>query len=183
MLSMECTNDEDVDARVKSASKAFGALSKCVFRSSHVSIEAKRAAYVALVLSVLLYGCESWCLTAKLWAKLRVFHHSCARTMCRINPWYSWKCRITTESTLQKLSLRSIEVYTARRQLQWAGHVARMGKHRLPRKMLTAWCYSPRPNGRPEFTYGESLKNALKRSWHERTGSWVSTRVNRSGPW
>jgi hypothetical protein len=55
MLSMECTNDEDVDARVKSASKAFVALGKCVFRSPHASIEAKRAAYVALVLSVIFY--------------------------------------------------------------------------------------------------------------------------------
>jgi hypothetical protein len=76
--------------------------------------------------------------------------------------WYSWKCRITTESTLQKLGLRSTEVYTAKRQLQRARHVARMGEHRLPRKMLTTWCYSPRPNGRPESIYGESLKNALK---------------------
>ena len=38
---------------------------------------------------------------------------------CMINPWHSWKCRITTESTLQRLGLRSIEVYTASRQGMW----------------------------------------------------------------
>ena len=45
--------------------------------------------------------------------------------------------------------------------MQWAGHVARMEKHRLPRKLLTAWCRNARPSGRPEFTYGEGLRFAL----------------------
>ena len=58
---------------------------------------------------------------------------------------------------LQLLKLRSIETYVARRQLQWAGHVARMDEHRLPRKFLTSWCSRPRPLRRPEYTYGAGL--------------------------
>jgi hypothetical protein len=34
-----------------------------VFKSRSISLPAKRAAYVELVLSILLYGSECWCLT------------------------------------------------------------------------------------------------------------------------
>jgi hypothetical protein len=161
MMGRDCTDTLDVEARVTAAGKAFGALSKCIFKSPDISLPAKREAYVALVLSILLYGCECWCLTEELWAKLRAFHHSCARRMCRISMWHTWKCRISSASVLQVLGLRSVRTYTVRRQLQWAGHMARMPHHRLPRKLLTAWCYQARPLGRPELTYGEGLNKAL----------------------
>ena len=60
MMSRDSTDDMDVDARITAASRAFGALSKCVFKSRKISLPAKRAAYVALVLSILLYGSECW---------------------------------------------------------------------------------------------------------------------------
>ena len=88
MMSRDSTDDMDVDARITAASKAFGALSKCVFKSRKISPPAKRAAYVAQVLSILFYGNECWCLTA-LWPKLRTFHRSCTRAMCRINRWHT----------------------------------------------------------------------------------------------
>jgi hypothetical protein len=162
MMDRDCTDERDVEARVAAATKAFGALSKCIFKSPDITLPAKREAYVALVLSILLYGCECWCLTEKLWAKLSTFHHSCARRMCRISMWHTWKSHISSASVLQALGLRSIRTYTVRRQLQWAGHMARMPLDRLPRKLLTSWCYQARPLGRPELTYGEGLKNALE---------------------
>ena len=33
-----------------------------------------------------------------------------------------------------------------------------MGHERLPRRFLTSWIRNPRPHGRPQFTYGHSLK-------------------------
>ena len=45
---------------------AFGALSKCIFQSTHANHDAKRALYERLILSICClaaeYGCESWCL-------------------------------------------------------------------------------------------------------------------------
>ena len=181
MMSRDSTDDTDVDARITAASRAFGALSKCVFKSRSISLSAKRAAYVALVLSILLYGSECWCLTATLWRKLRTFHRSCTRAMCRINRWHTWKCRISAASVSQRLGLESLETYVVKRQLQWAGHVARMGEHRLPRKLLTAWCYNKRPKGRPEFTYGEGLEFALSYAKVDR-GSWME-QAQEKGNW
>ena len=59
MMNRDSTDDTDVDVRNKAASRAFGALSKCVFKSRITSLPAKREAYMALVLPNLLYG-RSW---------------------------------------------------------------------------------------------------------------------------
>ena len=60
-----------------------------------------------------------------------------------------------------------------KRQLQWAGHVCRMRFERMPRKMMSCWVRNKRPIGCPLFTYGRSLRKALKfaninvNDWHE----------------
>ena len=162
MMSRDSKDDVDVQSRIDKASSAFGSLRRCIFSSRDVDLPAKREVYVAMVLSILLYGSESWCLTQKLWNQLRSFHHRCVRAMCGINMWHVEHCRITTAQCLQLSQLRSIETYVVRRQLQWAGHVARMEEHRLPRRFLTAWCYQARPAGGQEFTYGKGLEFALR---------------------
>ena len=82
--------------------------------------------------------------------------------MGRITMWHTREFRITSASVLKVLGLRNVDTYVCRRQLQWAGHVARMGFDRLPRRFLSAWCGRPRPVGRPELTYGATLEAALK---------------------
>ena len=53
-----------------------------------------------------------------------------------------------------------------------------MGEHRLPRKFLTSWCYQTRPQGRPEFTYGEGLNNALEYAQVD-TATWMEVAQDR----
>ena len=45
---------------------------------------------------------------------------------------------------------------------QWVGHVVRMDKSRLPRRLLTAWVREPRPEFGQEMSYGRSLERWLK---------------------
>ena len=81
--------------------------------------------------------------------------------MCRISTWHTQAHRIRTVHVLQRLGLRSVRTYVTRRQLQWAGHVARMEEDRLPRRFLTSWCGRVRPVRRPELAYGAGLTAAL----------------------
>ena len=122
MMSRDSTDNTDVGARITAASSALSALSKCVFKSRGISL-----VYVVLVLSILLYGSECWCLAAKLWRKLRTFHRACTMAMCRIN----------------RPSLAHVEVQdhsNERATEAWAEEPARMKEHRLQHKLLTAWC-------------------------------------------
>jgi hypothetical protein len=61
--SVHCTDTADVIAMIEKAGTAYGALSDCLFNSTSVSHKAKAAAYTMLVLSILLYGSESWAIT------------------------------------------------------------------------------------------------------------------------
>ena len=57
--------DKDSDRRIAYASKAFGALRRAVLKDANLSVTAKRLAYQACVLSVLLNDAESWIPRAK----------------------------------------------------------------------------------------------------------------------
>ena len=100
-----------------------------------------------LILSILLYGCESWCLTEELLHRLRVFHAQCLRAMSREGHAgkHTWEQHISSEQLMQELGLDAIDFYVARRQLRWLGHVSRMDWERLPRRMLSAWAPHARP--------------------------------------
>ena len=161
ILHHSLTSDADVDKRIKSATAAFGAL-KNIFTNRHIDLKVKGRIYVALCLSILLYGCEVWCLRSDLLSRLRRFHHRCARTMCRITIAHTIRHHISTDSLLKRLGIEPIDTYYHRRLLRWAGHVSRMPLTRAPRKLLTGWVEHSRPIGCPQMTWGRTLKKALK---------------------
>ena len=173
IMTCDCRDTADVDARIKSAAAAFGSLRKCVFSARDVWVKVKQQVYCGLILSIPLYGSESWCLTEQLYNRLRGFHARCVRAMCRVTLKHTREHHVSTKELLERLRIESIDTYIARRQLRWAGHVARMDMARLPRKMLSSWVRHPRPTGAPQFTCARGLHKALGRlgidraSWHE----------------
>ena len=50
---------------ISKAARAFGCLQKSIFQERHLSVEAKRRVYEAAVLSVLLYGADTWSIKAE----------------------------------------------------------------------------------------------------------------------
>ena len=174
-ITRDGTDTKDVRARINSAARAFGALSKCIFQSRHVERDAKRAVYERLILSICLYGCESWCLKETLYKELRQFHARCVRTMSRTNLHHTWIHHISTKNLEKELGLDSMNNYIARRQLQlrWLGHVSRMPFDRLPRRMLSSWLPAPRCKGATKMTYGRTMKKAMAtfdinpQNWYE----------------
>ncbi|MDE0908581.1 MAG: reverse transcriptase family protein [SAR324 cluster bacterium] len=155
---------EDVEKRLKSAGAAFGALRKKVFASKDISPKVKAKVYLALVVSILLYGSECWTLSVAYRDQLIRFHRRCVRTMCGVSRWKTWKCHIRTESLLKRLGLRSMDHYINVRCLRWAGHLWRMGPERLPRKLLFAKLRHPRRHGGQALTYGRRLLGEVKRA-------------------
>jgi hypothetical protein len=72
-----------VGKRIKPASTVFGA-SSSIFSNRHIDYRVNGRGYVALCLSLLLCGCEAWCLKEKQLCLLCSFHNRCARSMHRI---------------------------------------------------------------------------------------------------
>jgi hypothetical protein len=155
------SSEADVDKRIKSATAAFGAL-KNVFTNRQLDLKLKGRIYVALCLSILLYGSEVWCLREDLLGRLRSFHHRCVRTMCRINMAHTIRHHISSNSLFARLGIEPLDNYYHRRPHRWAGHVSRMPPNRLPRMLLTGWVANSRPLGCPQMTWGRTLKKALR---------------------
>jgi hypothetical protein len=174
------TSEADVVSRVKKAGCAFGALRPLLFNSPSISLIAKRMVYTTFVTAVALHGCEAWCITAKLWRKLRVFHAQCARVLCGVSRYRQWRARIRTSTLREDLSMPTIDVYVQRRQMAWLGRMACMDDDAIPRRMMTCWVYrrqikAPerarlkragtlpwgRPVGAPEYTWGRGIHDTL----------------------
>ena len=179
IISRDCSDKLDVENRIDKAGNAFGALRDCLFSSTQVSYTAKSLVYTGLILPILLYGAESWCLTEALFRQLRNFHARCLRAMCRVTRRHTRLHHISTAELLARLGLSSIDSYITRHQLRWAGHVSRMEFHRLPRRMLSSWVRAKRPRGAPRFTYGRALCKALKKA-NINTITWTDVAADRA---
>ena len=83
--------------------------------------------------------------------------------MCRVTTCQTFVHGITSKSLQQRTGVFEIEHYLASRTLLWAGHVARMAKTRLPKRIMLSWVCAPRVAGGQEMNYGRSLVHHLKR--------------------
>ena len=179
MLARDCSDLRDVEHRIEKANNAFGALRRCLFSSLQVTYAVKRLVYCCMILSILLYGSECWCLTEKLFRQLRNFHARCVRAMCRVNRRHTREHHISTADLLDRLGLATIDTFITRNQLRWAGHLRRMDFSRLPRRMMSCWVRAKRPRGAPRFTYGRALYKALQKAEIERR-SWTELAADRA---
>ena len=66
LLTRNCRHAADGTVRIEAAGGAFGALPACLFASRNVAFATKKVVYTGLILSILLYDSECWCLTKKL---------------------------------------------------------------------------------------------------------------------
>ena len=111
IISTNCTDNNDVETRIRKAGSAFGALSKSIFSSPYVNRKTKAMVYTSLILPILLYGSECWCLTERLLRKLRTFHHQCVRKMCNVTRLDTRILHIKTTDLLESLLLDPIDLY------------------------------------------------------------------------
>ena len=103
------TDSRDVDKRIGSAAGAFGALRKAIFSSRHIKLRTKKAVHLAIVVNILLYGAECWCLTEELLDRLRVFHNQCVRAMCGVKLWHQWRHGIRNRELRRRLKMESLD--------------------------------------------------------------------------
>jgi len=151
------TSDADVNKRVKSTAAAFGSL-RSVLCNFSLSELLRGVVCSSLVLTILLYGTEVWCLREDLFAKLCTFLSSCCRAMCRITMARTICHHAPSKQLYKRLGIAPVGQYYRRRLLRWASHVSRMLMTRAPRQLLTGLVAHPRPTGSPPMTFGRTLK-------------------------
>jgi hypothetical protein len=154
-LGTTLTNQNDIRDEIKSRLNSGNACYYSVqniLSSRLISKNLKIKIYKTVILSVVLYGCETWSLTLREEHRLRVFEN---RVLMRIfGPKRevdgSWK--ILHNDELHNLySSPNIVMVIKSRKTRWAGHVARMGRPE-----------GKRPLGRPRGRWEDNIKIDLR---------------------
>ena len=112
-----------------------------------------------MVLTSLLYGCETWTLYRKQIKQLEVLHMRSLRRIMDIR----WQDKVTNLQVLDIANAVSIEALLFKAQLRWTGHVIRMDYSGMPRQILHGELVrGTRKKGHPKKWYKECVKETLK---------------------
>ena len=86
-----------------------------------------------IVITSLLYGCQSWCTYECYIKKLEAFHHKCLKRILGIK----WQQDVTNNFVLERPGMPRMEsMITTCFRCRWLGHVGRMDETRLPKQVL-----------------------------------------------
>ena len=175
VISAKGSLDAEITNRLHKASRAFGALYHRVWKDKAIHQGAKLAIYTAVVLSVLLYGCQSWTPYQRHVSKLESFHHRCLRTILGIR----WQQMVPNTAVLKRAGCSSIAGLLGFYRLKWLGHVERFENHRIPRKLLFGELKEgKRPQYKPKKRYKDCVASDLTDFGISRA-SWSSKCLNR----
>ena len=158
-LSQNQTIDDEISLRLAKASAAFGRLNTTVWTRRGIRLETKLKVYQAVILPTLLYGCETWTIYQRHAKKLNHFHTKCLRRLLAIK----WEDRVPDTEVLARAGQPSIFSTLMKAQLRWAGHLARMPDHRLPKKLFYGELQQgKRSQGGQKKRYKDCLRSSLK---------------------
>jgi len=166
--------DPELSHRIQLAAYAFRRLEQPFFRQRHIPIRTRVWVYTALVSTVLLYGSESWALSAAQLQQLEVFHRHRLRLILGVR----LTDRTPNDQLYARCGARPIAAMLARRQLRWVGHLGRMADVRVAKQALYCTMRStgrsrrtgPRPRGLREI-YAEHVARHLSQRTL-RTAGW-----------
>ena len=150
-----------IKIRLAIATASMAKLNK-IWSSKDVNFSSKKKLYKTLVLSTLLYDCESWTLTADSTKKIQAFESKCYRRMLGI----SWKDRKTDEFVQRGIKARAGQQenllgIVKRRQLAWFGHISRHNS--LAKTVLQGTLEGGRKRGRQVKCWADNLQE--RTSW------------------
>ena len=122
---------EKINSRISKASSAFGKLRHCLWDDHGIRLDTKISVYVTVVLTILLYGCETWTLYRHNIRKLHQFHMRCLRRIAHIQ----WKDKVPNTAALQICNLK-IKTMLMTAQYCWVGQITQMEDTRLPKSLF-----------------------------------------------
>ena len=155
-LTKDGRSTAEIKIRIAITTASMAKLNK-FWSSKNISFVTKIKLYKTIVLSTLLYGCESWTLTANSTKSIQAFENKCDRRMLGI----SWKDRTTSEFEQRGIKARAGQQenllgIVKRRKLAWFGHISRHNS--LAKTVLQGTLEGGRKRGRQVKCWADNLK-------------------------
>ena len=146
----------EILSRIAQATAALTKL-KPIWRYNNISLGSKVKLMRSLVISIFLYACESWTLTAELEKRTQAFEMSCCRRLLNI----SYKDHVTYKEVRKKIQAAIGEydellTLVKKRKLRWFGHVSRSSG--LAKTILQGTVKGKRNRGRQKKRWEDYMK-------------------------
>lgn len=152
--------DKEISSRISKASFAVKKLKKSVWTQKDLTIHTKLAVYKAVVLTTLLYGCETWCTKKTHIERLETFHTRNLRMLLGI----MYSDHVNNHIVRQKAGMMEpVKVLIQLNRLRWLGHVERMEDSRIPKQVLHShFTEGKRKPGHPNKRWVDCVRDDLK---------------------
>ena len=158
-LSRPATIDAEINNGIAKASSAFERLKKTVWKRRGITMDTRIKVYKAVVLTSLLYGCETWTIYRRHEKLMQQFRLRCLHSILRIR----WQDMVPDTEVLERAGLPSVITTMLKSQTRWAGHVSRMPDSRIPKQIFYGELrHGKRSVGCPRKRYKDTLKVYLK---------------------
>nr|XP_006822761.1 PREDICTED: uncharacterized protein LOC102806375 [Saccoglossus kowalevskii] len=159
----------DMENRISKRRNAFRQLNK-IWNSDKIKRATKLKLYKSLVLSVLLYGSETWKMTKGDERKLNTFQTKCLRRIMKIK----WQDHVRNEELLTRTGMEKLSTTVMKRRWKFIGHTLREEPTSICNTALTWAPEGKRKRGRPKTTWRRTVeKERNKAEWK----SWAEARV------
>ena len=156
-MTTDGDSEKEVRERISKASQAFASL-KTIWRTRKISTKTKLRLFKSNVLSILLYGAESWKMTKGISHKLEVFQNRCLRRLLNI----FYPNTISNSALHERTNTKPITLEVRARRWRWIGHVLRMPQASLPKIALRWTPDGRRKRGRPKETWRRTVEREMK---------------------
>jgi hypothetical protein len=103
-MTADSSCEKEIRARIGKANTAFGKLDK-IWKSNGCSLKTKLRLHNAIVLSTLLYGAETWPMTAADGRRLEAAHHRWLRRILHV----SWRDKKTNKNIRERTGQDTME--------------------------------------------------------------------------
>ena len=146
---------EEIRRRIGFATGKFYSLNKAVWKQRGLGLKTKLRIYNATVISLLLYGAETWTCDQVTYDKLDAFNTKKLRYLLGKS-----RDEISNLNVYKCTNSKPISELIKERRFKWAGHVRRMNDQRIPKKLLFGEVVNgKRGRGRPALSWEKCLKS------------------------
>ena len=105
MISVDGSLDKEISSRISKTIQALGRLRNRLLNHHNVTLDTKLKVYRAVVLTSLLYGCETWTIYRRHLKQLERFHQRALHSILRIR----WQGRVINTEVFERTNCISIE--------------------------------------------------------------------------
>ena len=146
----------EISVRIGKAASCVARL-KNIWNNKRLAVHTKMQVYNSTVVSVLLYGAETWALTRTQEKKLDGFDSRSLRRIMGIR----WQQRVSNEELRRRTKQPPVTSLLKKKRLRWLGHTMRMEESRIARQAMTWAVGGKRKPGRPKTTWLQTINRDL----------------------